>query len=66
MIQTIASASQGQTRSLGEVSQAIEQIDSMTQRNAALAEQGTSASQQLHQQAEGLMQAVSVFKVAAP
>ena len=65
LIQTIANASQGQTQSLGEVSQAIEQIDSMTQRNAALAEQGTLASMSLHQQAEGLMQAVSVFKVAA-
>ena len=65
LIQTIANASQRQTQSLGEVSQAIEQIDSMTQRNAALAEQGTSASMSLHQQAGGLMQAVSVFKVAA-
>ena len=65
LIQTIAQSSQGQSLSLGEVSQAIELIDSMTQRNAVLAEQGTSASQQLHQQAEGLMQAVSVFKVAA-
>lgn len=34
-------------------------------RNAALAEQGSSASMSLHPQAGGLMQAVSVFKVAA-
>ena len=64
LIQTISSASQDQSASLGQVSDAITQIDVMTQRNAALAEQGTAASMSLHQQAEGLIDAVAVFKVA--
>ena len=63
LIQTISGASQSQTSALMEVSDAIVQIDEMTQRNAALAEQGTAASMSLHHQAEGLMQAVAVFKV---
>ncbi len=65
LIQTISGASQDQSASLGEVADAITQIDEMTQRNAALAEQGTAASMSLRQQAGGLVHAVSVFKVAA-
>ncbi len=64
LIQTISGASQSQTSALVEVSDAIVRIDEMTQRNAALAEQGTAASMSLHQQAGGLMQAVAVFKMS--
>ena len=46
------------------MSDAVTQIDEMTRRNAALAEQGTAASKNLHQQAKGLIDAVAVLKVA--
>ena len=64
LIQTLSSASQDQSASLGQVSNGVTQIDEMTRRNAALAEQGTAASKNLHQQAEGLIDAVAVLKVA--
>ena len=64
LIQTISSASQDQSASLGQVSDGVTQIDEMTRRNAALVEQGTAASKNLHQQAEGLIDAVAVLKVA--
>ena len=64
LIQTLSSASQDQSASLDQVSDAVTQIDEMTRRNAALAEQGTAASKNLHQQAEGLIDAVAVLKLA--
>ena len=64
LIQTLSSASQDQSASLGQVSNGVTQIDEMTRRNAALAEQGTAASKNLHQQAEGLIDAVAVLKLA--
>ena len=63
LIETISAASQTQFASLEAINQAVLQIDTMTQRNSALAEQGTAATTQLCQQAEGLMAAVSVFKL---
>jgi methyl-accepting chemotaxis protein len=42
---------------------AVEKLDSMTQQNAALAEQSAAAAQSLRQHAEQLATAVSVFKM---
>jgi methyl-accepting chemotaxis protein len=45
------------------VSQAVQQMDEATQRNAALVEQSAAAAENLKQQAQQLVQAVAVFRV---
>ena len=62
LIRAISEASQSQFRSLGEVNAAVTQLDEMTQRNAALAEQSAAAASSLCQQAVGLSHAVAVFQ----
>jgi len=62
LIGEISKASQGQFTSLGEVNSAVAQLDQMTQRNAALAEQSAAAALSLCEQAKGLSTAVAVFK----
>jgi methyl-accepting chemotaxis protein len=62
LIGEISEASQTQFTSLGEVNAAVAQLDSMTQRNAALAEQSAAAAASLCDQAQGLSQAVAVFQ----
>jgi methyl-accepting chemotaxis protein len=61
----IAAASQEQTRGIEQVNQAITQMDQVTQQNAALVEEAASAAQSMREQAVGLVDAVSVFKIAA-
>jgi len=62
LIGEISNASQGQFTSLGEVNSAVAQLDEMTQRNAALAEQSAAAALSLCEQARGLSTAVAVFQ----
>ena len=52
-----------QTAGLEQINQAISQMDQVTQQNAALVEQAAAAAQSLQEQAYGLQQAVSVFKL---
>ncbi len=59
----ISIASDAQSAGIGQVNQAIEQIDEMTQQNSALVEQAAAAAQTLHDQALALGQAVSLFKI---
>lgn len=59
----IAAASEEQTTGIAQVSQTILQMDSVTQQNAAMVEQATAASMSLQEQAEGLAQAINVFKL---
>nr|NIM40963.1 chemotaxis protein [Hydrogenophaga sp.]NIN26321.1 chemotaxis protein [Hydrogenophaga sp.]NIN31187.1 chemotaxis protein [Hydrogenophaga sp.]NIN55235.1 chemotaxis protein [Hydrogenophaga sp.]NIO51420.1 chemotaxis protein [Hydrogenophaga sp.] len=42
----------------------VNQLDQMTQQNAALVEQSAAAAQSLKEQAERLSDAVSVFRLA--
>lgn len=60
----ISSASAEQSSGVGQVSQAVAQMDEATQRNAALVEQSAAAAENLKQQAQQLVQAVAVFRVA--
>ena len=53
-----------QTQGVGQVGQAVQQLDHSTQQNAALVEQGAAAAQSLQQQASALVQAVAVFELA--
>ncbi|MFT3812337.1 MAG: methyl-accepting chemotaxis protein [Acidovorax sp.] len=60
----ISAASQEQTSGIEQVNQAVVQMDQVTQQNAALVEEAAAAAQSLQEQARGLQQAVSVFKLA--
>jgi len=60
----ITAATQEQTSGIEQVNQAIAQIDEVTQQNAALVEEASAASQSMQDQADKLVQAVSVFKLA--
>ncbi|WP_292936061.1 methyl-accepting chemotaxis protein [Noviherbaspirillum sp.] len=59
----IMAASHEQSTGIEQVSEAIGQMDEVTQQNAALVEQAAAASEALKDQADGLAQAVSVFKI---
>jgi hypothetical protein len=59
----ITAASQEQSSGIQEVSQAITQMDEMTQQNATLVEQAAAAAESMQTQASTLVQAVSVFKL---
>ncbi|CDS50365.1 Methyl-accepting chemotaxis protein I (serine chemoreceptor protein) [Polaromonas sp. CG9_12] len=59
----ITAASQEQTQGIEQVNQAITQMDQVTQQNAALVEEAAAAAQSLQEQAGGLSQVVSVFRL---
>jgi methyl-accepting chemotaxis protein len=65
MVGEISTASAEQSTGVGQVSQAMGQMDEATQRNAALVEESAAATESLKQQAQQLVQAVAVFRVAA-
>ncbi|MBI5255146.1 MAG: MCP four helix bundle domain-containing protein [Burkholderiales bacterium] len=59
----ISAATQQQSAGVGQVGDAVSQMDQATQQNAALVEQSAAAAESLTTQAEGLVQAVAVFKL---
>ncbi len=65
LINEISSATQEQSTGIGQVGQAVTQLDQVTQQNAALVEESAAAAESLSQQAQHLVQAVSVFRLAA-
>jgi methyl-accepting chemotaxis protein len=64
IMRDIATASGEQESGIEQINQAISQMDSMTQQNAALVEEAAAASAAMREQAAGLEQAVSVFQLA--
>ncbi|MEI2264000.1 methyl-accepting chemotaxis protein [Erwinia sp. CGal63] len=60
----IASASDEQSRGIQQVSQAVSEMDNVTQQNAALVEQASSAAASLEEQASRLTQAVAAFHLS--
>jgi methyl-accepting chemotaxis protein len=64
LIGDIADAGQSQNSGIGQVHQAIAQIDTMTQQNAALVEQLAAAAQSLQGQSERLNGSMASFRVA--
>ncbi len=60
----ISAASSEQSAGVAQVGGAITQMDQVTQRNAALVEESAAAAESLRGQAQQLVQAVSVFKLA--
>jgi methyl-accepting chemotaxis protein len=59
----ISAASREQTSEIEEINRAITQIDQVTQQNAALVEEAAAAASLLQEQAGGLAQVVSAFKL---
>lgn len=59
----IDAASGEQSRGIEQVSQAVGQMDEVTQRNAALVEEAAAAAQSLEEQAVNLKGVVSLFKI---
>jgi methyl-accepting chemotaxis protein len=64
LIGEIASAAAEQSNGIGQVNQAVTQMDQVTQQNAALVEESAAAANSLSHQAQRLAEAVSVFKLA--
>ncbi|MBL9167146.1 MAG: MCP four helix bundle domain-containing protein [Verrucomicrobiales bacterium] len=62
LVNEIAQASVEQSTGISQITQAVAQMDSVTQGNAAAAEECASASEQLNQQATSLKQAVAAVR----
>jgi methyl-accepting chemotaxis protein len=60
----ITAASQEQSSGIEQVNQAVTQMDEATQQNAALVEEAAAAAESMSDQAQALIQAVSVFKLS--
>jgi methyl-accepting chemotaxis protein len=63
LVGEIASSAQEQSTALGEVNVAINQMDQVTQQNAAMVEQSTAASHSLTQEAHQLARLVAKFRL---
>jgi methyl-accepting chemotaxis protein len=64
-VEMIAMASRDQSNALAEVNSSVNQMDQMTQRNAAMVEETNAATRQLAQEADALMMLVEQFKLSA-
>jgi methyl-accepting chemotaxis protein len=60
----ITSAAQEQSQRIGHVSQSMDELESMTQQNAALVDEGASAADSLRDQAGRLTQMVGTFRLS--
>jgi methyl-accepting chemotaxis protein len=60
---SITRAAQEQSAALGEINTAVNQMDQMTQQNAAMVEETTAASQVLANEAAQLQAALSQFHI---
>jgi len=66
IIGEISMAATEQSSGLVSVNQSVNQLDQMTQQNAALVEQSAAAAASLSEQAQRLAQSVRVFQVSRP
>ncbi|GAB3190341.1 methyl-accepting chemotaxis protein [Hydrogenophaga aquatica] len=64
LISEITAASNEQATGISQVGEAVQQLDQVTQQNAALVEESAAAADSLQQQAARLTQVVGVFKLA--
>jgi methyl-accepting chemotaxis protein len=63
LIADINSATNQQADGIGQINEAVTQLDRATQQNAALVEESAAAASSLQQQAEQLVQAVAAFRL---
>ena len=62
---SLAASAQEQATGLQQVNTAVNQMDQVTQQNAAMVEQSTAASHSLAQEAESLAGSVARFQIGA-
>ncbi len=62
-VAAIATSTREQSNGLGEVNTAVNELDHVTQQNAAMFEETTAASHALTSEADGLASAVAAFKL---
>ncbi|OYV26646.1 MAG: hypothetical protein B7X08_01190 [Acidocella sp. 20-63-7] len=65
LVVSIAASAQEQASGLNEVNSAVNQMDNVTQKNAAMVEESTAASHSLATEAETLGQLVNRFRIGA-
>ncbi len=65
IIGEISAASSEQRGGIGQVGNAVNQLDQMTQQNAALVEEGAAAAESLKEQAQTLTRLVATFRLQA-
>jgi methyl-accepting chemotaxis protein len=64
IVVAISDASAEQSQGVSQVGEAVTQMDKVTQQNAALVEESAAAAESLKRQAQQLVRAVAVFKLA--
>ena len=65
IIAEISRAADEQSRGIGQISDAVTDLDRVTQQNAALVEQSSAAAEHLRAQASTLNQVVESFRIPA-
>jgi methyl-accepting chemotaxis protein len=65
LISEISAASGEQSKGIGQIGEAVTQLDQVTQQNAALVEESAAAAESLRLQAAQLAETVSAFKLDA-
>ena len=65
LMEQISTASDEQSRGIGQIEQAVTEMDSVTQQNAALVQESAAASASLEEQVHYLTQSVSTFRLSA-
>jgi methyl-accepting chemotaxis protein len=65
MLAEITAATHEQTTGIGQINDAVTQLDQVTQQNAALVEESAAAAESLKQQATRLVGAVAAFRLGA-
>ncbi len=63
LITEISDASDEQSRGIGQIGDAVAQLDQVTQQNAALVEESAAAAESLRVQADGLARTVATFRL---
>ncbi len=63
LIDEISTATAEQSRGIGQVGEAVHQLDQVTQQNSALVEESAAAAESLNQQASRLVVAVRAFQL---
>jgi len=64
LVGEISAASLEQSQGIGQIGDAVAQLDQVTQSNAALVEQSAAAAESLRHQARRLAEAMAIFKIA--
>ena len=63
LIAEISDASDEQSRGIGQIGDAVTQLDQVTQQNAALVEESAAAAESLRVQADALARTVGTFRL---